>query len=128
MTAPALPQGYDPTDPHINEVGLPFEEFAELRATAPVFFVEQSPEAYAGFENAPGYWAVTKHADVLAVSRSKDFSTNENGAIIRFAPDMTREQAETELPQRADVQQIVGGKPIAKVIFVPGRLCNLIVK
>ena len=41
---------------------------------------------------------------------------------------MTREQAETELPQRADVQQIVGGKAIVKVIFVPGRLCNLIVK
>ena len=42
--------------------------------------------------------------------------------------DMTREQAEKELPQRADIQQIVGGKAIAKVIFVPGRLCNLIVK
>jgi cholest-4-en-3-one 26-monooxygenase len=96
VTAPALPQGYDPTDPSINEVGLPFEEFAELRRTAPVFFVEQTPDAYAGFENAPGYWAVTKHADVLAVSRSKEFSTNENGAIIRFAPDMTRDQVELQ--------------------------------
>ena len=54
-----------------------------------------------------------------------------NGKVrgrIMVSPDLTREQAETELPQRADVQQIVGGKTIVKVIFVPGRLCNLIVK
>lgn len=54
-----------------------------------------------------------------------------NGKVrgrIMVSPDMTREQAETELPQRSDVQQIVGGKAIVKVIFVPGRLCNLIVK
>ena len=54
-----------------------------------------------------------------------------NGKVrgrIMVSPDMTREQAEKELPQRADIQQIVGGKAIAKVIFVPGRLCNLIVK
>jgi cholest-4-en-3-one 26-monooxygenase len=112
---PALPEGYDPTDPSINEVGLPFEEFAELRATAPVFWIEQTPEAYAGFENSPGYWAVTRHADVAAVSKSKEFSTNENGAIIRFAPDMTREQVEVQSvmlinqdpPQHTRYRQII---------------------
>ncbi len=116
MTAPALPQGFDPTDPTINEVALPLEEFAELRRTAPVFWVEQQPEAYAGFENSPHYWAVTKHADVAAVSKnSKEFSTHENGAIIRFAPDMTREQVEVQSvmlinqdpPQHTRYRQII---------------------
>ena len=83
MTAPALPAGFDPTDPDVNLAGLPYEQFAEMRATAPVFFIEQEPRAYAGMENAPGYWAVTKHAEVAQVSRdSKHFSTAANGVII----------------------------------------------
>ena len=42
--------------------------------------------------------------------------------------NVTREEAEKELPARVDVQEIVGDKQIVKIIFVPGRLCNLIVK
>ena len=97
MTAvPALPEGFDLTDPVLNEVGVPLEQFMELRRTAPVFWVEQTPEARAGF-NGTGYWAISKHADVAAVSKdSKNFSTAENGAIIRFAPDMTRDQVELQ--------------------------------
>ena len=58
-----LPENFDPTDAGICEVAIPHEEFAALRATSPVFWIDQQPEAYAGFENTPGYWAVTKHAD-----------------------------------------------------------------
>ncbi len=57
-TAAALP-AKDLTDPSINEVSLPHEEFEALRRTAPVAWVEQLPEAYAGLEYNPGYWAVT---------------------------------------------------------------------
>jgi cholest-4-en-3-one 26-monooxygenase len=97
VSATALPEGFDPTDPDVNKVAVPLAEFAAMRATAPVFWVEQQPEAYAGFENTPGYWALTRHADVAEVSKnSKQWSTHENGAIIRFAPDMTREQVEVQ--------------------------------
>ncbi|WP_310963637.1 cytochrome P450 [Nocardioides terrisoli] len=97
MTAqPNVPPDFDPTDPVLNEAGIPLQEFLELRRTAPVWWVEQKPEARAGFLDT-GFWAVSKHADVAAVSKnSKDFSTNENGAIIRFAPQMTREQVEVQ--------------------------------
>ncbi len=98
MTTPTLPAGFDPTDPDVNWEGLPYEQFAELRTTAPVFWIEQTPEAYAGMENSPGYWAVTKHAEVAAVSRdSKRFSNYENGVIIRFSPTMTRDEVEAQL-------------------------------
>ena len=116
MTAPALPAGFDPTDPDVNVVGLPYEQFAELRATAPVFFIEQEPRAYAGMENAPGYWAVTKHAEVAQVSRdSKHFSTAANGVIIRFAETMTREEVEAQLvmlinhdaPEHTRLRQVI---------------------
>ena len=40
---------------------------------------------------------VSRHADVAAVSKnSKDFSSHENGAIIRFGADMTRDQVELQ--------------------------------
>ncbi len=94
--APAIPAGFDPTDPDLCQAGVPLEQFAELRRTAPVWWVEQAPEARAGLTGT-GFWAVSTHADVAAVSKnSVDFSSQENGAIIRFAPDMTRDQVEMQ--------------------------------
>ena len=97
MTAtPTVPAGFDPTDPLLCEGSIPLEQFMELRKTAPVWWVSQDAGASAGF-NDDGYWAVSKHADVAAVSKnSKDFSSQENGAIIRFSPDMTRDQVELQ--------------------------------
>jgi len=95
--APNVPEGFDPTDPDLNQAGIPHDQFLELRKTAPVWWVEQTPEARAGMLGGNGFYAVSKHADVAAVSKnSKDFSSQENGAIIRFAPDMTREQVEMQ--------------------------------
>ena len=98
MTAPdVVPSGFDFTDPAIYESHVPHDEFLALRQKAPVYWVDQTPEAAAGMLGEPGYWAVSRHADVVAVSKnSRDFSTMENGAIIRFAPDMTRDQVELQ--------------------------------
>jgi cholest-4-en-3-one 26-monooxygenase len=93
---PTLPAGFDPTDPDLCRERVPLQEFLELRRTAPVWWVEQKPEARAGFLDT-GFWAVSKHAGISAISKnSKDFSANENGVIIRFGPDMTREQIELQ--------------------------------
>jgi cholest-4-en-3-one 26-monooxygenase len=94
--APALPDGFDPTDPDLCQERIPLQEFLELRKTAPVYWIEQAPDARAGFLDT-GFWAISKHADIAAVSKnSKEFSANENGVIIRFAADMTREQIELQ--------------------------------
>jgi cholest-4-en-3-one 26-monooxygenase len=94
---PVLPAGFDPTDPELNEQGIPLDEFLELRRTAPVFWVEQPESSRAGMEGGTGYWALSRHADVAAVSKNDgDFVTSENTAIIRFAPDMTRDQLELQ--------------------------------
>ena len=47
---------------------------------------------------------------------------------IMIPADMTKEQAEKELPEHPEVQKILAGKTLVKVIFVPGRLVNLIAK
>ena len=45
-----------------------------------------------------------------------------------FPATLTRESAQEELPKLPQVQKIVDGRQIVKVIFVPGRLLNIVVK
>ena len=94
-----VPEGFDFTDPFVNEEAIPHEQFLALRRKAPVFWVEQAPGTHDGMaeESGHGYFAVSKHVDVAAVSKNtKDFSTYENGAIIRFSEGMQREQVELQ--------------------------------
>ncbi len=88
-----IPQGFDLTDPALYEQRVPTEEFAELRRSAPIWWNTQ-PES--GFDDE-GFWAVTRHADVMEVSRDSDiYSTWENTALIRHQPDITRERIDLQ--------------------------------
>lgn len=92
---PNLPEGFDVTDPEVYVDRMPFEEYAELRKSAPIWWNPKSPEV-GGFQD-DGYWVVSTHADVKEVSiRSDVFSTWENTAIPRFNDDITRDQIELQ--------------------------------
>jgi cholest-4-en-3-one 26-monooxygenase len=106
----------DLTDPDVMQKGVPHEAMRGLRRTAPVSYVEQEESARAGFPAHTGYWAVSKHADVAAISKDQaNFSTNLDGVIIRFAPDMDREGVENtrfllinhDAPDHTKLRQIV---------------------
>jgi cholest-4-en-3-one 26-monooxygenase len=95
VVEPRIPEGFDFTDPDVIVQRIPHEEFAELRRVAPVWWNAQ-PRGSAGFDD-DGYWVVTRHADVMTVSRdSETYSTWENTAIVRFASDMTRDRIEMQ--------------------------------
>jgi cholest-4-en-3-one 26-monooxygenase len=97
VTASVLPEGYDFTDPDVNWEAIPHEKFQALRLNAPVHWIEQPQSSRDGMLGGNGYWAVSRHADVLAVSKdSKGFSSSENGAIIRFQEGMLREMVELQ--------------------------------
>ena len=84
MAEPRIPQGFDFTDPEIYAQRVPADELAELRRIAPVWWNAQ-PRGSAGFGD-DGYWVVTRHADVVEISRSSDvFGSWENTAIIRHS-------------------------------------------
>jgi len=84
MAEPRIPQGFDFTDPEIYVQRVPADELAELRRIAPVWWNAQ-PRGSAGFDD-DGYWVVTRHADVVEISRSSDkFGSWENTAIIRHS-------------------------------------------
>src|SRR5215472_4718956 len=94
MAQPRIAPGFALTDPDLYAQRLPQEELAELRRAAPIWWNPQPTDI--GF-NDDGFWAVTRHRDVVAVSRdSETFCTSENSAIIRFVSGTTREQIELQ--------------------------------
>ena len=95
MAAPDIPPGFDLTDPDVYATRVPARELAELRRAAPVWWVAQR-RGSAGFDDE-GYWAVTRHADILAISKTPDvYSSAENTALIRFAEGTPRESIEMQ--------------------------------
>jgi cholest-4-en-3-one 26-monooxygenase len=114
VAEPRIPQGFDFTDPDVLVHRVPREEFAELRRSAPVWWNAQR-RGSAGFDDE-GYWVVTRHADVMTVSRDSDtYSSWENTALVRFREGMPRENIEMQRyvmlnidpPQHTKVRAIV---------------------
>jgi cholest-4-en-3-one 26-monooxygenase len=95
VAVPDIPPGFDFTDPDIYTTRVPAQELAELRRAAPVWWVAQR-RGSAGFDD-DGYWAVTRHADVMAVSKNPEvFSSSENTALIRFQEGIPRESIDMQ--------------------------------
>jgi cholest-4-en-3-one 26-monooxygenase len=90
MAEPQIPAGFDFTDPEIYAHRVPAEEFAELRRAAPVWWNAQ-PRGAGGFDDE-GYWVVSKHADIVEISRNSDlFGSWQNTAIIRLGQVQTED-------------------------------------
>ena len=70
--------------------------------------------------------------DESALQKSEvEIAVQINGKVrgrIYIPAGLTRETAEKELLENPKVQELTGGKQIVKVIFVPGRLLNIVVK
>jgi cholest-4-en-3-one 26-monooxygenase len=68
-------------DPATYLDGVPHDQFSVLRRKAPIWF-QAEPDG-------PGYWAITRYADVVAISRDpKTFSSQRGGINIPNAdPD-----------------------------------------
>ncbi|MGW2339995.1 cytochrome P450 [Streptomyces sp. NPDC001661] len=114
MPCPALPDGFDFTDPDLLQHRIPHPEFAELRQAEPVRWIEQE-HGISGFDDS-GYWAVTRHADVKYVSTHPEiYSSNINTAVIRFNSSIERDQIDVQKmimlnmdpPEHTRVRQIV---------------------
>jgi cytochrome P450 len=79
----------DVYNPDNYTAGIPHAQFAWLRANAPVYW-HQHPAGH-------GYWVLSKHADVLAVSRDfKTYSAEDGFVMVDDLPpdilDMARNQ------------------------------------
>ncbi|BBX29244.1 cytochrome P450 [Mycolicibacterium alvei] len=90
MSACPFGAGYDFTDPDVLLRGIPVDEFAQLRKTAPVWWNEQADSIF----NDGGYWVITRHEDIKTISRDGGavWSTNAKGAVMRLPEGVTAEQ------------------------------------
>jgi cytochrome P450 len=61
-------------DPNTFVDGVPHEALAELRRSTPVAWQEMDGE--------PGFWAVLRHADVVAVARDTETFSAERGGVV----------------------------------------------
>ena len=125
MAQPRIAPGFDLTDPDLYAQRLPHDELAELRRAAPIWWNPQPTDI--GF-NDDGFWAVTRHADIVAVSRdSETFCSSENSAIIRFVSGTTREQIEMQrvIMLNIDPPQHTKIRGIVSRGFTPRAINNL---
>lgn len=90
QVAPLLPPGMDFTDPDVLLQGIPVNEFAQLRKTAPVWWNEQAESIF----DDGGYWVISRHEDVKTISRNTGdvWSTNAKGAVMRLPDGITADQ------------------------------------
>ncbi|OMC40587.1 steroid C27-monooxygenase [Mycobacterium sp. GA-1841] len=90
LSACPFGQGYDFTDPDVLLRGVPVDEFAQLRKTAPVWWNEQGESIF----DDGGYWVITRHEDIKTISRNGGdlWSTNAKGAVMRLPDSVTAEQ------------------------------------
>lgn len=73
-----------PVDPPANlsdiflfTKGQPWEAFAQMQREAPVCW----HETYFGDKQLPGWWAVTRYADIMEVSRNTEVFSSQRGGI-----------------------------------------------
>lgn len=74
-TWPVL-DGVDLTNIGNFSKGQPFADFARMRAEAPVMWHAESRH------DGPGFWAVTRHADVMAVNGDPATFSSQRGGIL----------------------------------------------
>ena len=100
-------------DPDSFVDGPPWELFRELRDRKPVAW---TPEA----EPSGGFWSVTRHADIVAVSRSWQEFTSSRGVSLEELEDDQLEHRtsliDTDPPYHGKLRKIVSSQFLPRVI------------
>jgi len=118
ITEPDL-SSIDLADPALWDAGPPYELFARLQREAPVHFSRQAVAPDEG-----GFWSITRHEDVRAVTRDfKTFSSERRGILnvddIGVPLDVQRLQMISMDPPRHDRL-----KALVTKAFTPDRVAE----
>lgn len=95
------------------EDGVPYRYFDEARRDDPVRWIEE--------EDGPGYWSVTRYADVVAVTRNFQVFSSEVGGTIRedIAPEdlaARKTLIDTDPPVHTSMRRLLSPR------FTPGSV------
>ncbi len=107
----------DLSDPETYGNGVPYEAFARLRELDPVSW---RPEP-----DGPGYWAVTRHADVVTVLRQPAiFSSWLGSALLKDPPPEFLHKLRDSMMHRDPPEHTMLRRLVGKA-FVPRRIAQL---
>ncbi|MER7537755.1 cytochrome P450 [Streptomyces sp. NPDC097704] len=110
----------DVFDPRIYAAGIPHDRFRVLRDRAPVARQEESEVL--GWPAGPGFWAVTRHADVVRVLKDSESYSSHLGATQIRDPDpadlpfIRRMMLNQDPPDHGRLRRLVSRA------FTPGRI------
>jgi cytochrome P450 len=107
VAEPFAPPLHDPA----FHAGDPFQAFARLRAESPVHW-----------HDTPGFWAITRHDDVLAVSRDPATFCSSRGVLLS---DIGRPMLPRESIIFIDPPEHAKYRKLVQPAFGPGRLRRL---
>jgi cytochrome P450 len=120
VSAGAAPPVPDVFDPRRYAVGVPYDDYRLLRDHHPVAWQEE-PEVL-GWPAGPGFWAVTRHADVVRVLKDASTYSSHLGATQIRDPDpedlpfIRRMMLNQDPPQHGRLRRLVSRA------FTPGRV------
>ncbi|CAM5314763.1 cytochrome P450 [Streptomyces tanashiensis] len=110
----------DVFDPRIYASGIPHDRFRALRDRAPV--ARQDEPEILGWPAGPGFWAVTRHADVVRVLKDSGTYSSHLGATQIRDPDpadlpfVRRMMLNQDPPAQGRLRRLVSRA------FTPGRI------
>src|SRR6201993_3144527 len=118
MTATAAtPRAYDPIDLSSRAFWSTTAQeressFAELRAERPVSWHPPVEDALMTDPDDPGYWALTRRDDIVAVSRNNEVFLSGKGVIFENVPEELLEASQSFLamdpPRHTFLRKLVG--------------------
>lgn len=120
MTAPAAPPVPDVFDPRQYADAVPYAAYRVLRDHHPVAW-QAEPEVL-GWPEGPGFWAVTRHADVVRVLKDATAYSSHLGATQIRDPDpedlpfIRRMMLNQDPPHHGRLRRLVSRA------FTPGRI------
>ncbi|HEU0189764.1 MAG TPA: cytochrome P450 [Mycobacterium sp.] len=103
MTATSAPaRGYDPIDLSSRDFWSATaaereRSYAVLRAERPVSWHRPAEDSVMPDPTDPGYWAVTRHADIVTVSRTEKVFLSGKGVMFESFPEELLEQTQSFL-------------------------------
>ncbi|MES9519650.1 cytochrome P450 [Streptomyces capoamus] len=122
MSVRAVPPVPDVFDPRRYAAGVPHDDYRVLRDHHPVAWQEE-PEVL-GWPAGPGFWAVTRHADVVRVLRDAGTYSSYAGATQIRDPDpedlpfIRRMMLNQDPPAHGRLRRLVSRA------FTPGRVAR----
>jgi cytochrome P450 len=122
---PTSPRPYDPIDLSSRAFWSTTaaereKSFAELRAQRPITWQPPVEDSLMHDPSDPGHWAVTRHADIVAVSRDSDTFLSGRGVLFENVPEELLEASQSFLAMDAPRHTLI--RKVVHAAFTPRQV------